>query len=238
MGQHFLASRATLDAIVTAADIKKNDAVLEVGPGKGILTTELAVRAKKIIAIEKDSRFIPLLQGQFSEKNVSIIEGDILHMPLDDILPKKYKIVANIPYYITSHFLRLFLERDHKPESMTLLVQYEVAKRICAAPPNMNMLALSVQAYGMPRIIQKVPRSHFKPAPDVDSAIITITDINNDFFEKNKILPDTFFALAKKAFSQKRKKLRNTIGIDSDQRPQELSLGDWLKLFNTRRNRT
>lgn len=238
MGQHFLASRATLDAIVTAASIKKNDVVLEVGPGKGILTAELALRAKKIIAIEKDSRFIPLLQDQFPEKNVSIIEGDILHMTLGNVLPKKYKIVANIPYYITSHFLRLFLESDHKPESMTLLVQYEVAKRMCATPPNMNMLALSVQAYGTPRIIQKVPRSHFKPAPDVDSAIITITNISNDFFEKNEIPSDAFFALAKKAFGQKRKKLRNTIGIDSDQRPQELSLEHWVKLFNMHRNHT
>jgi 16S rRNA (adenine1518-N6/adenine1519-N6)-dimethyltransferase len=232
MGQHFLTSSALAERIVDAAQITSKDIILEVGPGKGILAEILARRAKKVIAIEKDERFVELLKQKFSRaKNIEIISGDILKIDLDAILPKKYKIVANIPYYLTSHFLRIFLEGEPRPQSMTLMIQYEVARRVVAQPPNMNLLALSVQAYGKPKIIQKVPRSFFHPQPNVDSALITITEISDSFFTKNKIEPKKFFEIARKAFQKKRKTLHNSIGIDSQKRPQELSLDAWTNVM-------
>lgn len=259
MGQHFLTSQKIVESIITAAEITKKDAILEVGPGRGVMTERLAQVAKKIIAVEKDEKLAEFLRTKYvSKKNIEIITGDILKIDLSGKLPKKYKIVANLPYYITSRFLRVFLENDQKatiptlsdrlklvnfakqsrPISMVLMVQKEVAQRITARPPDMNMLALSVQAYGKPKIIQKVPRSFFHPRPDVDSAIIKISEISDEFFTKNKISAEKFFDIARKAFSQKRKMLSNSIGIPpaggSKKRPQELSLDDWVRILGGR----
>ena len=229
MGQHFLTSQNVVESIIRTAEITKKDTVLEIGPGRGVLTERMASLAKKIIAVEKDGALAELLRAKYADKeNIEIITGDILQVDLLKRLPKKYKIVANLPYYITSRFLRIFLESKLQPTSMVLMVQWEVARRIVARPPNINMLALSVQAYGEPKIIQKVPRSFFRPRPDVDSAIIKISDISTVFFTKNKISQEKFFGLARKAFSQKRKTLRNSIGASSQKRPQELSLDDWV----------
>ncbi len=230
LGQHFLTSEKITEAMVTAALINEKDVVIEVGPGKGILTACLALRAKKVIAIEKDGRFIEALKEKFkNNKNITIIEGDILDSKIIKYLPKKYKIVANIPYYLTSRLLRIFLETEQKPQSITVMIQKEVAERIMAKAPNMNLLALSIRAYGTPRVVQKVSRAFFKPQPDVDSAIITITNINNSFFIKNNISEKKFFETTKKAFSKKRKMLRNSINTDSTRRPQELSLEEWVE---------
>ncbi|MEK7576446.1 MAG: 16S rRNA (adenine(1518)-N(6)/adenine(1519)-N(6))-dimethyltransferase RsmA [Patescibacteria group bacterium] len=232
MGQHFLTSQKITEDMVTASFVTKKDVIVEVGPGKGILTHELAKHAKKVIAIEKDPRFIQPLKEMFKEnKNIEIIEGDILDTHITKKLPKKYKLVANIPYYLTSRLLRIFLESAQKPQSITVMIQREVAERILAHPPQMNLLALSVLAYGTPRIVQKVSRSHFKPQPDVDSAIITITNISDSFFKKNTISEKIFFEITKKAFSKKRKMLRNSISVDSQKRPQELSLNDWINII-------
>ena len=234
MGQHFLRSEKIIERIVDVAEIDASDTVLEIGPGEGLLTATLAKRAKQIIAVEKDPRFFRLLTEKFhSAANVHIVEGDILKLDFTDIVPENYKIVANLPYYITSRLLRIALENVRKPSSMTLMVQREVAERIVATPPKMNMLALSIQAYGTPRIAFRVSRGQFHPPPDVDSAIITIKNISDSFFKKQKISEKVFFEKTKKAFSQKRKMLRNTLDIHSTKRPGELSLEEWATICRT-----
>jgi len=192
LGQNFLSNKNILEVMADAAELTKRDVVLEIGPGLGSLTEILAKRAKKVIAVEKDADLIPLLQEKFRDKkNVEIIHGDILRItpsfPLilrgtkEESAPlrvrgvMKYKIVANIPYYITSCFLRLFLsETKFRSKLMVLMVQKEVAKRICAQDGKESLLSLSVKAYGKPKIIRIVPRGAFTPAPNVDSAIIKI----------------------------------------------------------------
>jgi len=230
MGQHFLRSGEVADFIADAADIKPTDVILEIGPGKGMLTEKLLARAGRVIAVEKDPRLAKHMRDNFSPTKLNIIEGDILDIDLSSALPTHYKLVANIPYYITAKILRLFLEPPTgvaRPETIVLMVQHEVAKRITAQPPDMNLLGLSVQVYGTPRIAKKVPRTYFKPKPEVDSAIIAITGISDAFFTQNNIDPDHFFELARKAFGSKRKKLSNTIGIPSEKRPQHLSREEW-----------
>ncbi len=230
MGQHFLRSPAVVARMVEAAKITTKDVVLEIGPGKGVLTKELARRAKKVIAVEKDPRLVEYLRELFvNEKNIEIIQGDILKINRAAILPLRYIVVANLPYYLTSRFLRVFLNR--RPTSITVMIQKEVAQRIVARIPHMNLLALSVQAYGKAKIVFSVGRELFRPRPRVDSAVITITDISSDFFKKNKISEKDFFALARGAFQQKRKTLHNSIKVNSQKRPQELSLDDWLTLI-------
>ncbi len=164
LGQHFLKNKKILEEMARAAELSKNDVVWEVGPGTGTLTEVLVLRAKKVIAVEKDRELIPLLQEKFGgRKNIKIIYGDILKFDMAALKLKNYKIVANIPYYITSRFLRLFLsETKFRPKLMVLMVQKEVAERICAKPPRMNLLALSVQAYAEPEIIRRVSKNFFR----------------------------------------------------------------------------
>lgn len=243
LGQHFLTSTAIAKRAVEFANIQPTDVVLEVGPGKGMLTRFLVEKAKKVIAVEKDRRLVQYLRENYKDaKNIEIMEGDILETS-NFKLPKKYKIVANIPYYITSRFLRLFLEEmTNKPQTMTLMVQKEVAERICAKPPHMSLLALSVQAFGKPRILFRVSAGSFSPPPEVDSAVIAIENISGAFFKKHHISPKEFFKLPKKAFSQKRKILRASVGkyaevglphieIFLKKRPQELLLEDWIEIL-------
>lgn len=237
LGQNFLANPRILDKIVQAAEISKEDIVLEVGPGTGNLTKKLAEKAKRVIAIEKDRRLIEELKKLFKEsENVEIIEGDILKiLPATlNIQHSKYKIVANIPYYITSNFLRTIFEKWPKPKLIVLTIQKEVAQRIMAKPPKMNLLALSVQFYAEPKIIAYISKNNFRPRPKVDSAIIKLTPKG----EINKERVEAALKLAKKAFAGKRKQLKNTLGLEilkkSDinlkTRPEELSLSDWLKI--------
>lgn len=239
LGQHFLTTTAIPKRIVECANIQQADVVLEVGPGKGILTQFLVEKAKKVIAVEKDAALVQYLQEKYTDvKNLEIVEGDILKHGAENMEHgTHFKIVANLPYYITSRFLRLFLEETaHKPQSMVLMVQKEVAERMCAKPPHMNLLALSVQAFGKPNILFNVGKGNFSPPPKVDSAVIAIENISDDFFKKHRMSPKEFFKLPKKAFSQKRKMLRSSIGsyaeielphIMETKRPQELSLEDW-----------
>lgn len=270
LGQHFLTNTAIPKHIVESANIQPTDIVLEVGPGKGILTQFLVEKAKKVIAIEKDAALVRYLEEKFEDaKNLEVVGGDILlcHTKLDPasktfkkntgfpknsgfrvkpgmtfITPKKYKIVANLPYYITSRFLRLFLEEmTNKPQSMVLMVQKEVAERICAKPPHMNLLALSVQAFGRPKILFRVGKGNFSPPPEIDSAVIAIENISDNFFKKHHILPQEFFKLPKKSFSQKRKMLRSSVGsyvkgglpyVFETKRPQELTLENWTQIIS------
>ena len=238
LGQNFLTDRNIVKKIVKTADINKNDAVLEIGPGTGVLTRELAFVAKKVVAIEKDERLAGLLIKE-NIKNVEVVIGDVLKQMPD--MGKKYKIVANIPYYLTSFLIRKTLELKKPPEEIVLLIQKEVAQRICAKPGEMNLLALAVNYYAKPEIKGFVSKNCFWPRPKVDSAIIRITPFKR---EKN----DLFFALARAGFSHPRKQLANNLsfgfkikkerveeilqknGINSKARAQELSIDDWLRL--------
>ncbi len=237
MGQNFLSDKKILAKILEAGEISPSDVVLEVGPGKGSLTELLASQAKKVIAVEKDARLAAWLKEHKTWSNVEIISGDILKIPPYKLPATSYKLVANIPYYITSRFLKTFLTAEHKPKTMALMVQYEVAKRITAGPGEMNLLALSVQAFGKPRIIAKVPSRYFRPRPKVDSAIIKISDISDKWFRDNGLREEKLFFFLKKAFQQKRKMLSGSLGIKNlpveyqNARPQELSLEDWKEIL-------
>jgi 16S rRNA (adenine1518-N6/adenine1519-N6)-dimethyltransferase len=230
-GQHFLIDKSVLKKIVEASNISSRDIILEIGPGIGVLTQELAKRAEKVIAVEKDNKMVEILKEVLvNHKNVEIIQGDILKFPISNFQFPINKMVANLPYYIVSPVIRKFLEEKNKPEEMTLMVQKEVAQRICAKPPDMNLLAVSVQFYSKPKIISYVSKNSFWPRPKVDSAIIKIT-VNP--VRKNKTLSpsprqgaglsngvnskqrtenrDLFFKIVKAGFSQPRKQLCNNL---------------------------
>ena len=238
LGQNFLSDKKILAKILEAGEISPSDVVLEVGPGKGSLTELLASQAKRVIAVEKDARLAAWLKEHKTWKNVEIIHADILKIPTPyALISTPYKVIANIPYYITSRFLKNFLTAKHKPGLMVLMVQYEVAKRITARPGEMNLLALSVQAFGKPKMIAKVPRRYFRPHPKVDSAIIKISDISDKWFKDNGLHEEKLFFFLKKAFQQKRKMLSRSLGIKNlpveyrSARPQELSLDDWKEIL-------
>jgi 16S rRNA (adenine1518-N6/adenine1519-N6)-dimethyltransferase len=248
LGQNFLQDSYALEQITAAAEILPTDTVLEVGPGLGALTRHLAVAAKQVIAVELDGRLLPPLREVLTGyTNVEIVHGDMLNLAPADIVPATdYLVVANIPYYITSALLRHLLETTPRPRRVVLTVQKEVAARICAAPGDMSLLALSVQVYGQPRVVATVPADAFYPAPKVDSAVIRI-DLSPAPFIPYTLL-DSFFALAKAGFSQKRKTLRNSVsagmrkspaeteamlraaGIDPMRRAETLSLEEWREL--------
>lgn len=234
--------------LTKAAQLKPADLILEIGPGTGILTKSLALKVKKITAVEKDEKLADGLEQSLQKEgigNVEIIKGDIL-----EILPlakyKNYKIVANIPYFLTSRLLRVALEQGPRPNLMVLTVQKEVAQRITAKPPKMNLLALAVQIFGEPKITKIVPASCFWPKPKVDSAIIKIDKISEGFFQKHNIRSQVFFQIAKTAFGQKRKFLTNSLEkifpkeqiinalkqakIDLRARPEELTPEQWAKI--------
>lgn len=262
LGQNFLVNEGVLNKIIIAAEIKKDDIILEVGPGTGNLTAKLVLEAKEVIAVEKDKRLISQLQKSFTKPTfvnpitkvgfvkrgslVKIVEGDILKFNPGTYSLKSggYKIVANIPYYITSHFLRMVFERWPKPELIVLMIQKEVAQRITAKPPHTNLLALSVQFFAYPQIVGTVSRGSFRPMPKVDSAIIKLTPKNIVQSEDSAKL----FKITKFGFSEKRKQLLNNLsknlkidkeklktvfdanGIRSDARAENLSLEEWEKL--------
>lgn len=244
MGQHFLTDTSVLRQIVETANISRNDTVLEIGPGKGTLTLPLAESAKQVIAVEKDAQFIDLLRD-ILPKNVTLIHGDILdtetQRELFDYISGDYAIVANIPYYVTGKIFHYFFEdAPRPPTSMTLLVQYEVATRILGAllpKGKESILSLAVKAYGKPTLVKKVPPGAFHKPPKVDSAILHISDISKTFFTTHNISEKDFFALVKKGFSSKRKKLRNTLGKHieetafANKRPEELSIEDWATIL-------
>lgn len=242
LGQHFLRCQWVVSTLVKAADLKPNDTVLEIGPGTGVLTRALAARVKNVIAVEKDEMLAERLRAEELPK-AAIITGDVLQICPRLSLGHRYKVVANIPYYLSSRLIRVLLEQKQKPEVVVLTIQKEVAQRIVAKPPKMNLLALSVQASGRPEIIKTVPASCFWPKPKVDSAIIKISGISDEFFQKNAIDKEFFFAVARRAFSQKRKMLTSSlrpllgqhpvlakVGLQDKARPQELTPEQWAKL--------
>lgn len=256
LGQNFLVDEHALSNIVQAAGITPDDVVLEIGPGLGSLTNHLADVARHVIAVEIDRALIPPLRLAVADRsNVSIVEGDILQRDPTELLShylasaphsRRYKVVANIPYYITSAIIRHLLETDVKPQAMVLTIQLEVAQRIVAQPDDMNLLAVSVQFYGVPRIVQRIPAEAFYPVPDVDSAVVRI-----DLPDQPRVIVknvEVFFKVAKAGFGQKRKQLHNSLaaglpvkheqimqtltaaGIDPKRRAETLTLDEWGKL--------
>ncbi|MEK9208838.1 MAG: 16S rRNA (adenine(1518)-N(6)/adenine(1519)-N(6))-dimethyltransferase RsmA [Patescibacteria group bacterium] len=239
LGQNFLVNKGVLDRIVEAAQLSAEDTVIEVGPGTGALTGRLVATGAQVIAIEKDRRLIEPLREKFAGiTNLEIIEGDILEFDPSTykLQADSYKLVANIPYYLTSHLIRLMLEQWPSPSMAVLMVQEEVARRMMAAPPDMNLLALSVQLYAKPSKVIRVSRGSFRPVPDVDSAVVKLEvwDLNNELRASN----EKVLRIAKKAFGQKRKQLKATIPVNALEqaaispttRPQELSVSDWVRL--------
>lgn len=263
-GQNFLIDKTVLKKTIDAAALSPEDTVLEIGSGMGILTIELAKRVKQVITVEKDRKMCEILQEILDARNVRNVRNvnkDILKignwkftenwkLKIDN-----YKVVANLPYYITSPVIRKFLEAKNPPELMVLMVQKEVAQRICAKPPHMNLLAVAVQFYaspphqkfgsgGKPEIISYVSKKSFWPQPKVDSAIIKIVPQKTP-----KIDTEKFFKLVKKGFSAKRKMLINNlsrelkivncklkivfdqVGLGQKLRAENLSVDDWLKLY-------
>jgi 16S rRNA (adenine1518-N6/adenine1519-N6)-dimethyltransferase len=264
LGQNFLTSRIVLKKIIKAADLKPSDIVLEIGPGLGILTKELAKMVKKVVAVEKDRKLADVLKKELDDsgiKNVKIIQGDILKIGNWKLkIGNCYKVVANLPYYITSPVIRKFLETKNPPKEMVLMVQKEVAQRICPCPPKlkerrrgktpkMSILAVSVQFYAKPEIISYVSKKSFWPQPKVDSAILRITPLINA--DRRLINADLFFRIVKAGFSQPRKQLINNFSkslelprkevetwlkrnkIQPSQRAETLTLKNWLDLANS-----
>jgi 16S rRNA (adenine1518-N6/adenine1519-N6)-dimethyltransferase len=236
LGQHFLRSLSYLNAIADAADVKAGDTVLEIGPGEGTLTAVLLARGAHVLAIEKDSRLIPVLKEKFAGKNIEVIEGDALELEIGDLNIKNFKVVGNIPYYITGALLKKFLAGDAQPSTLVFLIQKEVAERIARSKKE-SILSLSVKVYGEPTYIKTVPRGAFAPAPNVDSAILRVADISRKNFI-NKKHEERFFELVKTGFAQKRKLLKSnlkpllgeraeTLGTA---RAEDVSLVQWLEL--------
>ncbi|MEA2097976.1 MAG: 16S rRNA (adenine(1518)-N(6)/adenine(1519)-N(6))-dimethyltransferase RsmA [Patescibacteria group bacterium] len=279
LGQNFLIDETVLQRIVEVSDLKKEDIVFEIGPGFGTLTEELSKKCGKVIAIEKDKKLAELLKSRllhspdrpvehFAQsdstvltglwsQHIEVINDDILKIKLKEFIKKysvneRYKLVSNIPYYITSPIIKMFLESDAQPEFIVLLMQKEVAERICAKPGKLSVLALSVQVYGEPEITDYVDKSSFYPEPKVDSAILKIKNIHRSTVsDKNAIScvsTKDLFKIIKIGFSAKRKKLVNNLsaglhiektqseellsktGISLNARAQELSLEEWKKL--------
>ncbi len=227
--------------MVEAGEIIESDLVVEIGPGKGALTQVLLDTGAKVIAFEKDHRLIELLEDKFAEYiakgSFELYERDILEVDIQDFVKSNYKLIANIPYYITGEITRRFLSGVCKPEIMVLLVQKEVAERIVDTKE--SILSLSIKVFGTPKKVMTVKKEHFNPSPKVDSAIIKISNIKNPFTTEKEELE--FFTLIKKAFSQKRKKLNTTLKEYKDtikdweetknRRPEELSIEEWTSIF-------
>lgn len=215
LGQHFLKSERALSDIVTAGNLTHGDTVLEIGPGRGVLTKALLETGATVIAVEKDRELFPhlweLFEKELREKRLTLVEGDILDFDpaLHKLRPQSYKLIANIPYYITGAIIRKFLETNAKPSCMVLLVQDEVARRIVARDGKESLLSLSVKAFGTPRYVAKVPRGAFSPAPSVDSAVLAIDAISGNAFKKGE--EKRFFEILHAGFAHKRKKLAKNL---------------------------
>jgi 16S rRNA (adenine1518-N6/adenine1519-N6)-dimethyltransferase len=246
LGQHWLHDAASLEAIVLAGNVQVGDEVLEIGPGLGTLTDVLMQRGAQVTAIEFDQDLISKLEKKYSNtKQVKIEEGDVRNYDFTN-MPNNYKIIANIPYYLTSHLIRSISETTNSPEIAVLLIQKEVAQRLCAGPGKMGILSVTAQFYFECRLDIEVPAELFTPPPKVDSQVVVLIKRNKKLFEVDV---QDFFSLVKAGFSEKRKTLSNSLsgglhlpkeeilnllaeaGIKPTARAQELSLQDWYTLY-------
>jgi 16S rRNA (adenine1518-N6/adenine1519-N6)-dimethyltransferase len=248
LGQNFLTDPGILEQIVESAEINNQDTILEIGAGLGHLTNHLALKAKRVVAVELDKRLIPVLEETLqAHNNVRIVQGDILQInPTDLVQDENYLVVANIPYYITSSILRNLLESEITPKRIILTIQYEVAQRVCAPSGRMSVLALSVLMYGKPTLVKRIPARAFYPPPKVDSAVIRINLYPNPLLPEGK--REQFFNLVKAGFLHKRKTLRNSLSkglrwpvewtgdllsaadINPQRRAETLSFSEWLEV--------
>jgi 16S rRNA (adenine1518-N6/adenine1519-N6)-dimethyltransferase len=206
LGQHFLVDRDSLDEVMAAGEVTEQDTVLEIGPGLGVMTLPLTRVAKRVVAVEMDQVLADLLQNNRPD-NLEVWQDDIMKADLTS-LPAGYKVVANIPYYLTSPIFRLLLESPNPPSQLSLLIQKEVAQRIVAAPGQMSVLALSVQYYGEPKLVSVVERHKFWPPPKVDSAVLQVRVYDRPVFPADR---DRLFRLIKAGFGEKRKMLKNSL---------------------------
>jgi len=247
LGQNFLVDEGALRRIVAAAELTESDTVLEIGPGLGALTRHLAAAAGRVVAVELDGRMIPILKDRLAAfANLRLVQGDVLSLDPAALIDGPYKVVANLPYYITAAILRHLLEATPRPQLMVLTVQREVAQRLTAQPGQMSLLAVSVQYYGRVRQIARLKAGSFYPRPEVDSAVVRV-----DVYPEPPVsVPDErfFFRVVKAGFGQKRKQLRNSLraglaapaieveaaleaaGIDRRRRAETLSVEEWGRL--------
>ena len=214
LGQNFFVDKEAIQKIIDTARFQASDVILEIGPGIGAITKEIAKKARKVIAVEKDPKMREILKETLKDfKNVKIVKGDILEFEPKtyNLEPKIYKVVANLPFYLTTPVIRKFLETEYPPKEMILVVQKEVAQRICACPPKMSILAVSVQVYAKPEIISYISKKSFWPQPKVNSAILKITPLINA--DRKLINADIFFRIVKTGFVHPRKQILNNLAL-------------------------
>jgi 16S rRNA (adenine1518-N6/adenine1519-N6)-dimethyltransferase len=257
LGQHFLVDEAVLERILSAVELSHGDIVVEIGPGLGILTEGLAKRGAKVIAVELDSKLVALLKKRLAPfPDVKIIRADILKVTPQQLLQNNltasefirgYKVIANLPYYITSPVLNHFLEAQSRPSEMVVMVQKEVGEAIAAAPGKMSFLSVRTQFYSKPAIISYVPAASFYPPPKVDSVILRLNVYSQPPIEVSDVAG--FFDIVMHGFSSPRKQLRNSLahslemppsqvasllekaGIEAKRRAETLSLEEWRELW-------
>lgn len=245
-GQNFLVDQTVVQKIIEAAQITPGETVLEIGPGTGVLTRALVDVGADVIAVEVDSDLIPGLKKEFGDR-ITLIQGDILTLgsigSIDTSLgmTKKYKLIANIPYNITSSLLEHFLTIQNKPSSMVLMLQKEVAERVTAVPPNMSLLSVVCQLYAKCSRVTNVKAGAFRPIPKVDSAVVKLELYSPHHPKLNTLDPERVIALAKRGFSSKRKQLKTNLGkqivplldqlkLDERIRAEGLTVEQWIEL--------
>ncbi len=247
LGQNFLVNKKALNDFINACDLRKSDVVLEIGPGLGTITQEIAKKVKTVIAIEKDKKMCEIMKETLSDlNNIEIINQDVLKIFNSQFSISNYKVVGNLPFYITAPVIRKFLETKNQPKEMIFMIQKEVGQRICAKPPKMSLLAVSVQFYAKPKIVSYLPKNSFWPQPKVNSTIIKIIP------QKQTIVnAKLFFEVVKAGFAHPRKQLRNNLSkrlkmnkekteqwllrnnIQPNQRAETLKVQDWINLTKT-----
>lgn len=246
LGQHWLKDRDILAGIADDAELNQDDFVLEIGPGLGTLTSEIFRRANRVLAVEFDAELARKLPGQFPGKQLEVVNEDILQFDLSK-LPAGYKVVANVPYYITSKIIEKLMTAENKPSTVVILVQKEVAERVAAGPGDMSILAVSAQVYAKARLGIEAPKEYFTPPPKVDSQVVVLETRDAPLVESTD--ERLFFRVVKAGFSAKRKKLRSSISaglalnkqatdellqaasVNPDDRAEDLSIDDWLRIM-------
>ena len=256
LGQHFLRDRSVARNIVDAAGISVGEVVVEIGPGDGALTSliveEVSYCGGSVVLVEIDVKFAERMAVRYRDNpDVRVISADARDVALEDLPEmsggRDYKVVANLPYYAGTPIVRGFLEREYRPTSLTVMLQREVARDMCAQPGKMSLLSLAVQIYAAPKSLFTVPPSAFRPLPKVHSTVIQLTPLVEPLVSSE--LVDDLFKLARSAFLGRRKQLHNSlanglglttdevkemttrVGIDSERRPATLSIDEWLSLL-------
>lgn len=246
LGQNFITDKTYIEKLINASEIDKESLVLEIGPGTGNITKEIAKKAGEVIAIEKDKEMVNILKDALLEyRNIKLIEGDVLKYDFSSIIKNQYSVISAPPYYLTARLFRKFLEESkNPPKTMAIIIQKEVAKKITAKPPKNNLLAVSIKLYSNSKIEALVPKGSFWPTPKVDSAILILKDI-----KKPNIDEKAFFGLIRAGFSSSRKKLSTNLSkyykiskkeaqkllkeadINENSRAENLSINQWKLLL-------